>query len=239
MSILRRKTPRGRRRFLAFLRAMVYTDGMKNDPALPCNVPALTAEHAAALLAEDTPVCNAQLTGALPLRCTGAEFSRVRFTACDLSAAVLKGADFADCVFERCDLSGGCFAEAAFRRVRFCECKGVGADFSECAASDTAWEGGNFTYAAFSEAKLRGVRLTECDFSQADMDGCLLKNFTADKVRFARTNFFNTALKGVDLSSCALDGALFSAQLKELRGAVLSPLQCVALVRALGVNVKN
>ena len=79
--------------------------------------------------------------------------------------------------------------------------------------------------------------LSACDCSHADLDGCALKNFAAEHTRFFRANFFGTSLKGVDLTTCGLAGITLSAQLAELRGAVLSRWQCADFLRALGAEL--
>ena len=192
--------------------------------------------------AQDEAVSGRLFSGQEAVRAAapGTEMRACFLRGCALSGADLRGASFVDVVFARCDFSNARLSQAFFQRVRFVGCKLLGADASEARLRGVEFTDCQMRLTNLTQAKLQDVSFSRCDLAEAalrEMRECRRVSF-AD-CDFTRAELAGTLLSGLDLRGCVLRGAVFSQGLPEVRGAVLTPLQALDLLPALGVILRE
>lgn len=117
--------------------------------------------------------------------------------------------DVTDVRFVNCDLSN--------RNVLFDSCHGKYANFRFS----------NFGKVCFVNSIFNNSDFSECDFSNMDFENTDLQ----------QAQMSGTKLKGIDFSSSNIEG--IGVRLEDLAGAIVSPLQAVAISRKLGLVIKD
>lgn len=169
----------------------------------------------------------------------GAEFRRCVLRRCNFRGAQWKNAAFVDVVFEQCDFSNARLPESFFQRVRFKGCKLVGADLVGASLRSVSLQDCQMRMVNLNTAKLNAVSLTGCDAREAAMQSISeFKSVALAHCDLTAAELLGTRLAGVDLTDCRIDGILLSGQ-AELRGAIVTPLQALALSRLLGIVIKE
>lgn len=160
---------------------------------------------------------------------------RSRLSGCDLDVGD-STVDAQDAHLVDLDLSGRCIE--GFTRVHLERCRLTGADFGE--------------------ARLRDVRFTDCaldltSFRSTTIERTVVAGGRVDEADLSAARCSDVVLSGVDVAGLRLHGARFErvdvtdadidavADLRELRGCILSPTQAVALAprlaRVAGMSV--
>lgn len=169
----------------------------------------------------------------------GAEFRRCVLRHCNFRGARWKNASFQDVIFEHCDFSNARLPESFFQRVQFIGCKLVGADLVGATFRNTAFTDCQLRMSNLNTAKLNLVSLMGCDAREAALQSLPeLKRVTLTDCDLTGAELLGTRLAGVDLTACRIDGVLLSGA-AELRGAIVTPLQALALSRLLGIVIKE
>jgi uncharacterized protein YjbI with pentapeptide repeats len=102
----------------------------------------------------------------------------------------------------------------------------LGAIFSESILQNVSIQSSIFRYANFSSAKLTNLLLQDSDLSNCSMEQCKLKS-----VQMKDLNLTS------DLTTCTISG--ISANLLDLRGAIIASSQAVDLAGMLGVVIRD
>lgn len=165
-------------------------------------------------------------------------FKNVIFENCKFINCNFEKSSFIDVLFESCDLSNSNFCDGYFNTCEFISCKAVGISLQNNKLQQLFIKDCNFNYSNWDSSLCNGVSLNQIDMSDTSITECVLKNIEFDNVEFMNTNFFKTLLKDIDLTKCKIGKVNISSDYKELRGAVISHIQAVDLVKLLGVVVK-
>lgn len=165
-----------------------------------------------------------------------AEFNGCIFNRSKLSGDFSK-CQFIDCIFDHCDLSGSNFAESRFHRVKFLGCKAIGVLFTKAKWQYVQIEDSLFGYGEFSDTVMIDVRLLRSDFSQSSFFTVEFQKIILDKVDFSSSDFSDTSMHGIDLSECKINAIRVSQN--RLKGLIVNSQQASALIRLLGVEVKE
>lgn len=147
---------------------------------------------------------------------------------------------FSDVLFSHCDLSNIRLSGCGFHRVEFADCKLTGTDLSESIFNQVVFRGCRGEYMNLSEGKLRHVVFQDCLMRGAAFDSCQLIETEFGGCNLSEAEFHRTPLKGIDLSTCEITAIrVGSVAAGELKGAVVTSLQALELVRLLGVHIRD
>ena len=83
------------------------------------------------------------------------------------------------------------------------------------------------------------MRLERCSLAEAMLTDLALKRTEFTDTDLTAASLQGTMLKGIDLTGCTLTGNSYGEALRELRGAIVSPVQAVELAKLLGVVVRD
>lgn len=161
--------------------------------------------------------------------------SRIRSCALDVGDA---GVDAQDAHFVDVDLSGRPFE--SLTRVRFERCRLTGADFGESRLRDVVFSDCALDLASLRAATLERVAIAGGRVDEADLSGARLVDVTFSQVGLAEVTLAGARLERVDVTDAAIDAV---RDLRELRGAIISASQAVALAprlaRVAGLDVAS
>ena len=87
-------------------------------------------------------------------------------------------------------------------------------------------------------AALESVRVVRSSLAGANLSGLRWKQVELDEADLSGANVAGTSLKGLDLRSCRLEGLTAGDSLRELRGAIVDPIQAAELARLLGLDIR-
>lgn len=199
------------------------------------------AELLATLAAPDARVQNTSFS-ALELAdvaANGTSFEGVVFRGCSFEGVDLSNCTFTDvlfsgCRFVRCDLG-----RSWLNRCDFRSCSAPGLGLAKGRLTGVLLEDCQLGYCDLSDATVERLRAHETSLVEASVYSTRLRRVELDRCDLTRATVFKTSLSGIDLSSCELAGIRVSSDLRELRGAVISPEQAVQLAGLLGVKVKE
>lgn len=144
--------------------------------------------------------------------------------------------DAQDAVFTDVDLQGRRFE--GLQRVVFERCRLTGADFGEARLRDVEFRDCALSLSSLRAATVERAVISGGTFDDVDASGARLTDVTIDQVRLSELGLGNARLERVDVSGADLSGV---ADLRELRGAIVSPTQATALAvrlaRVAGIHV--
>lgn len=162
------------------------------------------------------------------------------FTNCNFMGCDFKKSQFSDVVFKNCDLSNINLSGSGFYRVEFIECKLTGINFSESIFNHTILQECRAQYAVFSMNKFRNVLFSACDLRESGMDNCQFTGVEFEKCDLREAEFHRTPLKGIDLTTSEISGLrITSFPGSEWRGATVTSLQALEIVRTLGLVIND
>ena len=195
----------------------------------------------AALAAPDARVQNTSFS-ALELAdvlANGTGFEGVVFRGCafesvDLSNCTFTDVLFSGCRFVRCDMG-----RSWLNRCDFRSCSAPGLSLAKARLTGVLFEDCQLGYCDLSDVTAERLRAHETNLTEASVFSSRLRRVELDRCDLARVTVFKTSLSGIDLSSCDLTGIRVSSDLRELRGAIVSPEQAVQLAGLIGVKVKE
>lgn len=142
-----------------------------------------------------------------------------------------------DVSFIGCDLSNVKFDHTLFRRVSFKDCKLSGADFSESMLDHVLFDDCRMNYVNFSATKIKALHFKKCDLTYASIMECDLKKADFEQCNLTKAELLHSSLYQKDLSSCEIEGIMLSFD--DLKGAIVSPTQALALSSLLGIQIKD
>lgn len=171
---------------------------------------------------------------------------RVAFVDLDLCEETLQAIEFQECTFR--DVRFNCsvqdsnafvnctFTNCSFFEATFTQCKLVGSRFDRCTFDIMTVEGGDWSFtglvgAALGTATFTGVRMREADLTRARCQGATFRDVDLSGAALHGADLTRSDLRGSDLS--ALDPAV-----TEIRHAVITADQAVAIAMALGLDVR-
>lgn len=192
--------------------------------------------------AEGDPIADRLFSGmeAAWASADGLEMRGCSLRGCELRGASLKRASFVDVEFVRCDFSNARLSDAFFQRVRFVECKLLGADLDGARIRHVSFADCLLRMANFSSAKAEDACFLRCDLTEAALRELRsFKRVAFTECNLRRAELAGTRLAGVDLTTCEIGGAVWTAGLPEVRGAIVTPLQAIELARSLGVVLRE
>ncbi|HUY11233.1 MAG TPA: pentapeptide repeat-containing protein [Candidatus Dormibacteraeota bacterium] len=179
---------------------------------------------------------------------SGRNLSGVRYTAIDLSDAILVGTNFANAQLTGVDFSKSDLRQASFRNATLTGCNFDLADLRGVDFSGAGITGCSFTNARLPKKHMRGVlaSCSGCDFSDTDLRGLDLSNLHASGDDLAgadlrRVNFAGAKLVGIDFRGARLAGANFTNTTLEgcdLRGVDLTHVD-VSRANLIGVDLSK
>ena len=189
----------------------------------------------------------------------GAVVANTAFTGLELSCDSMSEATFDTVLFRGCTFDHVDFSGCTFRNVRFVGCRFASCsmnrawldhvDIEDCSApglsllsarlAAVSMVEANLSYANLSEASIDRLTLVGCRLVEAAMQLAKLKRVSLDDCDLTRLDVFRTSLRGMDLSTCVFVAPVLSQDYRELRGAIVSPLQAIELAGLLGISVKD
>ncbi|MDR2519831.1 MAG: pentapeptide repeat-containing protein [Eubacteriaceae bacterium] len=177
---------------------------------------------------------NAAIMGA---EFVNTDFSDVKFEKCRFSHSAFRKCSFSNTSFSNCDISNTEFVDTNLSLTEFVGSKCLGSSFYKCVMRNFALEDSNFGLANFNSCRFAGFLVRDTDFANGFLCESTQKQSAFENVNFAGASFVNTLLNGVDLASCVLEGAVFSDNIKELKGASIAFLQWIPFARHFGVKI--
>lgn len=144
---------------------------------------------------------------------------------------------FMDSKLKLCNFSNSSFTSESFIRSEFIESKFVGFNLTEELVRDVIFDHCDFTLANFSDIRFQNVLFKNCLFSDTRFFSCQFKDVEFLDSTLENIEIFKSPLKGVDISSCTLIGGKFCVE--DLKGAIVSSEQALALSRLLGMIIRD
>lgn len=95
------------------------------------------------------------------------------------------------------------------------------------------------SYANLSDCSVIGLRVRSTNLSEASFARAKLLKLELADVDLTRAAFHGAPLGGVDLSECRIAGIGLSANLREIRGAIINETQAIDLMGYLGVKIRG
>jgi uncharacterized protein YjbI with pentapeptide repeats len=148
---------------------------------------------------------------------TLAQLFDVRLESCDLAGAEWEKAHLRRVEFSGCRLVGFRLSDASLEDIHISKCNAELARFWSCSFKAARFDHCVLREASFADSDLSGVVFRDCDLSQADLR--------------------NTKLKHADLRGSTITGV--QVGVKELQGAIVTPIQAIQLAGLLGVTVQE
>lgn len=148
---------------------------------------------------------------------------RSRLRSCSLTIGDAS-IDAQDAHFVDVDLSGRRFE--GLRRVRFERCRLTGADFGDTRLRDVRFVDCALDVTSFRTSTLERVAVVGGRLDEADLSGARCTDVVLDGVDLANVTLTGARLERVDVTEAAIDGV---ADLRELRGSILSSVQVTTL----------
>ena len=142
-----------------------------------------------------------------------------------------------DVRFEHCNMVGANWYKGAFHRVQFVDCFMTGFLAGETHFQDVLFKDCKINLAQMRFASFSAVRFEHCDLQESDLLQADCSALAFEECNLQGVEFSGCKLAGIDLSSCNTDGARVG--IEELRGATIDLRQALALVRTLGITVKD
>jgi uncharacterized protein YjbI with pentapeptide repeats len=157
---------------------------------------------------------------------------RVSFNHTSLTLAQLF-----DVRLDGCDLAGAEWEKAHLRRVELIGCRLVGLRLSASSLEDVQLVKCNAELARFWDCSFKAARFDHCvlreaSFADSDLSGVIFRDCD-----LSQADLRNTKLKGADLRGSTLAGV--QVGIKELQGAIVTPIQAIQLAGLLGVTVQE
>lgn len=178
---------------------------------------------------------------------SGRTFQRVSFLDVDLTDTVATGATFEHCTFRDCDLNVSRFTDSAFVNCTFVRsslfgahlhgCKLVGTQFERCRFGAFEAVGGSWRFVRLPGADLRKTTFRRVDLREADLSGARFGGATLHHLDLLGAELHETDFTGADLRGSDL--STFDLTTTVVRNAIVDLDQAVALVRTLGIDVRE
>jgi fluoroquinolone resistance protein len=178
---------------------------------------------------------------------SGQSHTRVAFVDLDLTEVRNDGAVFNECTFRRARFNASVHTNAAFLNCTFAacsffdtrltDCKLLGSMFDRCTFDILRASGGDWSFvgmpgADLRSASLRGLRMREADLTGVRCQGASLRD----------CDLSGAWLHGAKLSGCDLRGSDVSSidpTTTEIRGAIVTYEQALAIAVALGLDIRT
>jgi uncharacterized protein YjbI with pentapeptide repeats len=158
-------------------------------------------------------------------------------TSVDLAASRWDQAFWTDLRLDGCELSNARWHRSAVRRVQILNTRLVGFSLGEEGKlEDVLFSGCNLELASFRFARFKNVRFERCRLREADFQGVDLSSTAFEACDLHSAELSGARLAGVDLRGNQIDG--MRAGPAELRGAIIEPVQAVAVAEGLGITVE-
>ncbi len=164
-------------------------------------------------------------------------FEGVIFKNVELRAALLNSLELTNVRFENCDLSNANLSGAIIHRTEFINCKLVGVNLSDAMLQNVYMEQCNGKFALMSLVQMKRVIFKESIFENSNFQNSHFAGVRFIKCNFRLCQMSGTSLSGIDFSDSNVEG--LGIQLKDLAGAIVSPMQAVDFSRLLGLVIKQ
>ncbi len=164
-------------------------------------------------------------------------FDQVLFEQVRMNNTQFKGVQLMDTRITGGDLANARWTEANFHRVEVISCHLTGFQANEAHLQDVLFKecAGHFAQLAF--AIFDTVRFEDCDLSEANFYQANLTGTVFANCNLSNADFSGAKLAGADLRGCKIDGIRVGP--RELQGATIDSAQALALVQAMGINIKS
>jgi len=164
-------------------------------------------------------------------------FDQVLFEQVSMRKTCFKKVQVLDSRFTVCDLANAEWAEATLCRVELIGCHLTGFQSREALFQDVLFKDCSGSFAQFAFATLKSVRFENCDLSEVNFLEANFSGVSFVRCDLQQADFTGTRLTGIDLRSSKIDGVRVGP--RELKGALIDPMQALAFVRAMGINVAH
>jgi uncharacterized protein YjbI with pentapeptide repeats len=158
-------------------------------------------------------------------------FERVSFANCKISSV-----HWSDVRLVGCDLSNTVIRSFDVTRVEFIDCKLIGMNALGCKWQDVLLQSCDARFAQLSEGRVRRSEFRETQLREAALNVMDLEGTRLYDVVLRQADLGETRLVDIDLRTCDIEG--ISLRIEDLRGAIVSAVQAMELVRFLGVVVQ-
>ena len=169
---------------------------------------------------------------------THARRSHAPQSRCRLTGAGLRRASFTDCLFRQCDLSGAQWYDGSLLRCRWEGVKALGCNLAGACIRDLDCTGSRLDALRLDGAALECVRFADTSLTGANLAGLRWKHLALEEADLSGACVTGTRLRGLDLRLCRLTGLTAGESLRELRGAIVDPIQAAELARLLGLEIR-
>ena len=157
---------------------------------------------------------------------------------CRLTGAGLRRAAFTDCLFRRCDLSGAQWYDGSLLRCCWEGVKALGCNLAGARLRDFACTDGRLDGLRLDGAGLEYARLEATSLAGANLSGLRWNALVLDDADLSGACVTGASLRGLDLRRCRISGLTAGDGLRELRGAIVDPIQAAELARLLGLDIR-
>jgi uncharacterized protein YjbI with pentapeptide repeats len=157
----------------------------------------------------------------------GVGFRQVRLQRVDWRAVGMRSLDLTDVRLGGCDLSNSRWSNVGGLRVAFIDCRLTGFGLLTSRIKDLLFSGCLAPLALFEGSEMRQARFERCNLSEANFNGADLTGVVFDDCELHDATFTGAKLLGADFRSSNIESSRVA--LTDLRGAMLAPLQALAL----------
>lgn len=163
-------------------------------------------------------------------------FEQVTFRRTTLSRSALTRPRLFDVRAEITDLSGADWKKARLRRVEFIDCRLLGVQWLEAQLEDGLFRGCNLENAVFAGSTFEAACFEDCVLRGALFDGADLSGVVFRRCDLSHVDLREAKLCEADFRGSQIDGIQLSP--RELRGAIIDPIQAVQVAGLFGITVK-
>jgi uncharacterized protein YjbI with pentapeptide repeats len=160
-------------------------------------------------------------------------FKRTVLRDLDLTGVRLEKLKLTDVRISNCDLANAVFREGVIDRVEFIRCRVTGLDLAELLATNLVFRECSGTLAPFRFASVKRARFEDCVLAEADFQNATLTDVVFRRCDLRGSLYYGAQVSGTDFRGSNLDDARIRAG--DLAGAMIEPIQVVALSRSLAV----
>ena len=157
---------------------------------------------------------------------------------CDVTFrdAMLPRADLSDVKFDHCNLANTNWSRSIIHRVEFVDCNMTGVDFGEATFRNAVFHNCSARYAFFRGADLGLTRFFKSNLSLTDFQQTKFSQLHFSQSNLSEAQMSGCTLSGINFSDCDIDG--MQARLEDYKGAIVSPMLALDLVKIMRVIVK-
>lgn len=179
-------------------------------------------------LEEHETYSDLTLTGGSLAPATGVTLRRVHLTYVGLNDGFFRHLELVDARLTNCNLSNAEWPRASATRLWLEECRLTGFKLLGARFGHARFVACQARYAVFENAAFRQTRFERCGLSDVNFNGADLSGAVFSECDLTNATFKGAKLVGTDFRTSRIEASQIT--LEELKGALISPMQALALL---------